>query len=115
MQKPKNRLTKAKPKEVIGSGFCGYLRTTYAELVKQLGEPNDRTKPGKWESSDRKVRAEWAVKFGPTVITIYDYKEQQPIENVTLWHVGSKGNSHAVGNFLRMYLKAEFEDRPLQA
>ena len=109
MRKHKNHLTKAMPKEIIGTGLTGHLRIGYDELVSQLGEPNDRTKPGRWESSDRKTRAEWAVKFGPTVITIYDYKAKEPVEAVTLWHVGSKGNTKAVGNFLRMYLRAEFE------
>lgn len=108
-----SRLKKAKPSEVIGSGFTGYLRIAYHDLVQKLGEPNDRIKEGKWKSSDKKVRAEWAFKFGTkkrsAIITIYDYKEDRPIEKLTLWHVGSKGNAAAVDGFLRRFLSATLE------
>lgn len=108
-----SRLVKAKPKEVIGSGFAGYLRIPYRDLVQKLGEPNDRAKEGKWESSDKKVRVEWAFKFGTkkrsAVITIYDYKEDRPVEELALWHVGSKGNAAAVDGFLSRFLSATLE------
>ena len=107
------KLIKAKPKEVRGSGFTGYLRASYADLVEKLGEPNDCTKEGPWKSGDQKVRAEWAFKIGgaknPGAITIYEYKEQQPIEDVTLWHIGSKGKNAAVNAFLRRFLSAKME------
>lgn len=106
-------LTKAKPKEVIGSSFAGYLHIAYRDLVQKLGEPNDRTAEGKWESSDQKVRAEWAFKFGTkkrsAIITIYDYKENLPIEEIILWHVGSKGNKTVVHGFLSRFLSATME------
>ncbi|MDE2001760.1 MAG: hypothetical protein KGJ13_03655 [Patescibacteria group bacterium] len=103
--------TKAKKSELRGTSFNGYLRASYADLVGLLEKPHDRTKEGSWESSDKKVRAEWAFKFGPTVITIYDYKDPRPIEAVDIWHVGSKGNNAAVGNFFRLVMRIRFEDR----
>ncbi len=110
-----SHLTKAKPKEVIGSGFAGYLRVAYRDLFAKLGKPNDRTKEGPWRSGDGKTRAEWAFKFGTkkrsAVITIYDYKEKQPIENVTLWHVGLKGDQTAVHGFLNRFLSATMENK----
>ena len=99
----KNRFIKAQPKDVEGSSFVGYLQGSYQDLVKCFGQPNDRTKDGKWQSFDWKVRAEWTFK-GTTrkdraVITIYDYKEIQPVEEVTLWHVGLKGSARQLKEF----------------
>ncbi|HLD70497.1 MAG TPA: hypothetical protein VI937_01275 [Negativicutes bacterium] len=89
------KLIKARPEEVIGSSFAGYLTVTYQLLVEYLGQPNDRTKEGEWRSGDHKVKAEWAFKTAnkknAPVITIYDYKDPRPIESIDLWHIGSKG------------------------
>ncbi len=108
-----SRLTRAKPAEVIGSHFSGYLRLTYQELIKKLGDPHSRANQGPWRSSDGKTRVEWAFKFGTkrrsAIITIYDYKEKQPIENIALWHVGSKGDMTAVHGFLSRFLSAAME------
>ncbi len=108
-----SRLAKAKPSEAIGSGFAGYLRISYRDLLEKLGKPHDRTKEGPWESGDGKTRAEWAFRFGTkkraAVITIYDYKEKQPIEAIALWHVGSKGDPAAVEGFLSRFLSATLE------
>jgi hypothetical protein len=100
----KSRFKPATSKEVIGSGFHGYLHLTYKELVDKLGEPRDCTKEGEWKSMDEKVRAEWAFKSihrkHRMILTIYDYKEyRRPIEDVNQWHVGIKGDAHQVNLF----------------
>lgn len=98
------KFTKAKKKDVIGSSFTGYLMTTYEHLVECLGEPYDRTKGGQWRSGDEKTRAEWAFKIKGkelTVITIYDYKEVIPVDKVTMWHVGSKGQPRYIERFFK--------------
>lgn len=100
----KKGFVKAEPKDVIGSSFVGYLIAPYEEFVNLLGEPNDRTKDSKWKSDDGKVRVEWSFKTlhkRPAVITIYDYKEIQPIQNVILWHLGLKGDKKYLDLFLK--------------
>ncbi len=100
----KNRFIKANPKDIEHSSFVGYLQASYKDLVACFGEPNGRTKDGPWQSYDWKVRAEWAFKSiarrDRAVITIYDYKEIQPVEEVTLWHVGLKGSAKRLKEFL---------------
>lgn len=98
------KFIKANSKDTIGSGFSGYLVTKYEQLIEQLGIPHDCTQEGPWRSGDGKVRVEWAFKSigkKPTVITIYDYKEAIPVDDVTLWHVGVKGDGHAVERFFK--------------
>lgn len=83
----------------MGSGFTGYLVTTYEKLVERLGMSNDCTK-----DSNGKVRVEWAFKTThnkPTVITVYDYKETIPVDKVMLWHVGSRGDMSRVERFFK--------------
>jgi hypothetical protein len=105
------KFIKAKKKDIIGSGFTGYFMTTYKNLVERLGSPHDATKEGPWRSGDNKTRAEWAFKSShkkPTVITVYDYKEMIPVDEVTLWHVGSKGNSKRIEQFFKEKRLGEF-------
>lgn len=102
----KKGFVKAEPNDIIGSSFVGYLIAPYKEFVNLLGEPNDRTKDSKWKSDDGKVRVEWSFKTlhkRPAVITIYDYKEIQPVQNVILWHLGLKGDK----KFLDLFLKVK--------
>lgn len=103
----KIRLIKASPKEVIGSGFAGYLKARYQDLVDNLGKPHDRTEDGKWQSMDGKVKVEWAFKIKgkkkPTIITIYDYKDNRPVEEITDWHVGSKGDTAPIEKFFKQF------------
>ncbi|MBU6427096.1 hypothetical protein KGQ27_02540 [Patescibacteria group bacterium] len=100
----KNRFIKANPKDIEHSSFAGYLQASYKDLVACFGEPNDRTKDGPWQSYDWKVRAEWTWKSTArrdrAVITIYDYKETQPVDEVTLWHVGLKGSAKRLREFM---------------
>jgi hypothetical protein len=101
-------LTKALTDETIGSAFAAYLDTDYQTLVKGLGQPNDRTQPGEWMSYDKKVRVEWAFKLrknGTAVITIYDYKESRPVQEITRWHIGKKGHIDVA-----LFLKERFKN-----
>lgn len=99
------KFIKAEQKDTVGSGFDGYLLMPYEHLVERLGEPHDRTGEKGWQSSDGKVRIEWAFKSrhkrNPTVITVYDYKECVPINEVTLWHVGIKGDDSRFTDFYK--------------
>lgn len=103
--KTKSNFIPALSKDAIGSSFHGYLHISYPELVDKLGTPHDRTKEGDWQSSDEKVRVEWACKSKskrrPMVVTIYDYKEKRPINEVNQWHVGIKGDAHQVDLLFR--------------
>lgn len=103
------KFVKAKRKDVIGGGNRGQMNIGYADLVKALGKPNDCTKEGPWRSGDNKVRAEWAfkavVKGKPIVLTIYDYKQYDtPVEQVTEWSIGGKGDIDIAASFLAMRL-----------
>lgn len=83
-----------------GTSLQGYIRRTYAQLTKVLGQPD------KFESDpgDGKVSTQWAFRFSDgTVATIYDYKATSlydsalpdPAElresDFSDWHIG--GNS----------------------
>ncbi len=112
----KKKLTNASPKDVIGSGFAGYLTAPYQALVDNLGKPHDRTQEGPWRSGDGKTKAEWAFKVktkkGAAIITIYDYKDPRPVQEVDLWHIGSKGQID-VEKFLNQHFpryKVEIEE-----
>lgn len=100
-----NRFVKATCKDTIGSSFTGYLVGPYHELVHKLGRPHDCTQKGEWLSVDGKVRTEWVFRTTArrrrAVITIYDYKEVQPVQNVVLWHIGLKGEKSRIDEFLK--------------
>lgn len=63
----------------------GYITCSYDTLCEVFGEPTDN-------GDGYKVRAEWIGKSDDTVFTIYDWKEDQNIYDVTNWHIG--GHSH---------------------
>ena len=69
--------------DTFGSSLVGYMRTTYADIVKVLGEPHHVS-----DGSD-KVTAEWDIRFvdGP-LVTIYDYKEKETPRDSYEWHIG---------------------------
>jgi hypothetical protein len=53
----------------LGTGFKGYLETSFEELVKHFGMPNG-------EGDDYKVSTEWILEDEKgRIVTIYDYKE----------------------------------------
>ena len=89
------KLTKTNYKITDGSSFSGfYLKTNLNRLLKILGEPSFVG------SGDNKVQLEWVFYevirenfkgVGHKVFTVYDYKDDAPINAITHWHVGSKG------------------------
>ncbi len=98
------KFIKAEPKDINGSSFSGYTISSYEHLVSCLGKPNDRVTDERWKSSDGKVRVEWSFKTKhkkPTVVTIYDYKEIIPVNEVNIWHVGAKGNVKMIDGFFK--------------
>jgi hypothetical protein len=65
-----------------GTSFCGYVRSTFAELKEIFGEPYGK-------SGDGKVTAEWVIKFDTgEVACIYDYKEGRTPTGPHNWHIG---------------------------
>ncbi len=100
----KKAFVKATLKDVNGTGFAGYLQVSYEALFNSFSFPNDRTREDEWRSGDQKTRIEWAFKTKgkkPTVITIYDYKDPRPFEDIDLWHVGIKGNQKKLEAFFK--------------
>ena len=93
---------KATPKDIIGTSFVGYLPCDYELLFTSFSFPNDRTRDDEWKSLDGKTRFEWAFKTKgkkPTVITIYDYKDTNPLEHIGMWHIGLKGDDKILKRF----------------
>lgn len=63
------------------------ITATPQQLVTILGEPNNN-------SGDNKVNMEWVCENNDGVlITIYDWKENRPINNneKIKWHIGGRG------------------------
>ena len=54
--------------------------------------------PGKEEAA---MRFKSKDKKRPMVLTIYDYKDERPLNEVNQWHVGLKGDAHQVDQLLR--------------
>lgn len=82
---------------VSGTGLCGYVRTTYADIVAAFGEPTY----GADHSDDGKVSVEWTLEFevelqdAPgsyirefVVATIYDWKCSSTPMGEYDWHIG---------------------------
>lgn len=70
---------------VNGTSLQGYITCSYDTLVEVFGEPSN--------GDGYKTQAEWTGKSGDTVFTIYDWKENQGIYDVTDWHIGGHGRS----------------------
>lgn len=81
-----NSPRRATAADASGTSLIGYLAATYDELVERFGAPNFGPNA---LSSDGKVTCEWVLKFGLTVVTIYDYKERKTPFYRYEWHVGS--------------------------
>lgn len=90
---------------INGSHLQGYVFGTYQELVEKLGEPDT-------DMDGEKVRAEWQIEVSiddkKVVATIYDWKEYQPIEHVTDWHIGGFSEDAV------KLIKAIFPNLPVQ-
>ena len=69
--------------DVNGTSLQGYITCSYDTLCEVFGEPIG--------GDGYKTRAEWEGKTSDgTVFTIYDWKESQPIGDVTNWHIGGR-------------------------
>ena len=77
----------------VCSGLIGYLKTTFENLVKAFGEPDDFF-------DDYKSDASWHVTSSDgTMIDIYNYKdgtnylgeEGLDVTEITNWHLGGEG------------------------
>ena len=80
-----NKKIKINENDINFSGTClqGYVTTTYATLVKELGEPI---------TDIEKSTAHWNIEAPDgTVATIYDWKEWRTPQGEYEWHVGGHG------------------------
>jgi len=102
--------TIAKPREIVGTGRIGLVRTSANNLLERFGMPHNQipdSKESEWRAPlDQKVRFEWMFKSvdGKTVITIYDYKDRTPFRDIDEWHVGGKGDREKIKKFFKLYL-----------
>lgn len=86
----KIKIEKANGREAEGTGLRGYVKTTYAQLVRTFGEPHSK-------GDGYKVDAEWIVRINGTLTTIYNWKNgpsysgpSSPVEEITEWNIGGK-------------------------
>ena len=84
-----------------GTGFQADLNIDYKTLVEICGEP-DQSNDG-----DGKVRVEWKIEVANEVVTIYDWKETKPVEEVREWHMGAKRKELAI--ILKGYIERTAE------
>ena len=70
-----------------GTGLNGYIKASYDELEELFDEP------AFYDLNAYKTRVEWLLIIGNAFIAIYDYKENRPVEEVTTWHIGGRGNT----------------------
>lgn len=84
------------------AGTCGkgHAQTSFALLRSKFGEP---TLVG---SGDGKRRVTWVLEFKAGIITIYDYKESQPLEDIRWWHIGSNFCEGETLMHIKIVLKA---------
>lgn len=76
-----------------GTSFCGYVLSTYEQLLQAFGEPTS-------SGDGYKIDVEWIVDTPHGVATIYNYKngraymgeEGLGLDQIFEWHVGSKNN-----------------------
>ena len=103
------RFVKATSRDRIGTGGRGSITTTYNQLCNRFGFPHDCTQEGAWYSGDGKVRYEWAFKSldGRMIVTIYDYKDKRPPEEIKEWRIGGKGNSEKIKSFFAAFCPHE--------
>ena len=65
---------------INGTSLIGYVKTTYANLVEQLGESETG-----WDKST----AHWTIESSDgTVATIYDWKTSDVPTGEYHWHIG---------------------------
>ncbi|MDA3839889.1 MAG: hypothetical protein PF572_02265 [Patescibacteria group bacterium] len=98
------KIKSATKKSTIGTSRIGTVHASFKELKEKFGEPHDCTKEGEWESRDSKVRVEWAFIMKNDkrlVFTIYDYKNNQPLEIIKSWNLGSRGKDKRIIEYFK--------------
>ena len=99
----------------VGTFLVGTVRASYQDLVRTFGLPSWRDDTG--GLGDEKVRAEWdlstergdeGVRAGER-ITLYDWKEWVPLEEVTEWHIGASYHGEQQGLIGRLLEQSEPE------
>ena len=86
-----------------GSSFKGYIKATYNDLVRALGEPT-YSEP----SGDDKVQKEWVVEFKGNVFTIYDWKTfdvDETMNNLDVFNVGGSTSAEKFISSLEKKIK----------
>ena len=72
--------------DINGTYLQGHITCSYNTLCEVFGDPTS--------GDGYKTRAEWEGKTSDgTVFTIYDWKESQPIDDVTQWHIGGRDDN----------------------
>lgn len=93
-------MTLTKCDNAIGTCLQGSIEAAYGDLVDILGEPHST------DHVDSNVRAEWFFRFHDgEIVTVYDWKESCPIEDVTHWNIG--GNNSVVVGRMREIIAGE--------
>ena len=71
--------------------LVGYIECAKCELESVFGRNGLEINTEEGGFDDPKTQCEWWVKINGTTLTIYDYKEPQPIEDdqKVMFHVGS--------------------------
>jgi hypothetical protein len=91
MKKDKRKFRRATKKEINGTSRIGTVIESFEQIKKILGEPHDATVEGEWHSRDKKIRVIWALVSNTNkkdVITIYDYKNDKPLDKIERWSLG---------------------------
>ena len=66
---------------ISGTHLQGYIRASGAELIRKLGQPQ--------EGDGYKVFSEWTIESDNGVVTIYDWKQWNMLdESVSTWNIG---------------------------
>lgn len=87
---------------VEGTSLQGYITCSYDTLCEVFGQP--------YGGDGYKTQAEWLVKTDEGVVfAIYDWKEHQPVYDVTEWNIGGK-TSEAV-SALHTIIEQKLEEK----
>lgn len=94
-------IDEANSMDIQGSSLRGYLKNVnYSELERIFGKPTyNHNIHGE---GDGKVRFEWDFRLNGSIITIYDWKEVAPRDEIIEWQIG--GHDNAVVDLLDQFL-----------
>ena len=79
---------------ITGTHLVGLINANFAELVKVFGAPT-------FHDHHDKSQVEWVVNTPMGIATIYDYKDWQAPQNITVWHIG--GHDQTVAEYVQDY------------